>query len=84
MTGPTFKRDVDSIQRVPGFRKGPNDYIILYGDFSQLEIKVNGAIEEGYYPIGNIFIYNDTYYQSMVRKEMKGGKRKKRTVKKNY
>lgn len=88
MTGPSFKRDAESLQRVPGFKRGPDDYIILYGDFSELQVKVNGAIAAGYYPIGSITIDNDTYYQSMVRKEMKGGngrrKRKTRKVKKNY
>ena len=88
MTGRTFERDGESLQRVPGFKRGPNDYIVLYGGLSALEVKVNGAISAGYYPIGSITIDNDTYYQSMVRKEMKGGngrrKRKTRKVKKNY
>jgi len=118
MTGPSFRRDAESLQRVPEFKRGaeslqrvpefkrgaeslqidprilergpgskrgPDDYIILYGDFSELQVKVNESIAAGYYPIGNITIYNDAYYQSMVRKAiMKGGKRKTRKVKKNY
>jgi hypothetical protein len=87
--GPLFKRDAERLQSVPGFKRAPvPDYIILYGEFRELQVKVNESIAAGYYPNGNITIDNDAYYQSMVRKEMKGGngrrKRNTRKVKKNY
>ena len=60
-------------------------YKILYNDSAiELEIKVNENMLDGYYPIGNITVVDNIYYQAMVKQEMKGGKNTTRKTKKAY
>jgi len=50
----------------------PSNYSIIDGvSASQLAVKVNKAIQDGWIPIGSICVTTNRFYQAMVQQSLK-------------